>query len=598
MFLKFPKILALSASLILIPSLAHSATTPREAREPEAATGHEIKQQVVGSKYMVAAANPYAVKAGQKVLAQGGSAIDAAIATQLVLTLVEPQSSGIGGGTFMMYFDNKTQKLTSFDGRETAPENADETLFLDKHGEAVRWIDAVVGGRSVGVPGILHAFANAHKQYGKLSWAELFVPAIELAEKGFVVSPRLHALLTKQINPGVTKLDVIRDYFFVDGKPLPVGTLKKNQPLAELYKDIARNGIDAFYKGKNAQQMVAAVQHSKVAPGTLTLNDLANYQSVQRDAVCASYHDYKVCSMAPPSSGGVAVIQILALLESKNMAQYKPNSEQAIHYFTQASRLAFADRNVYMGDPDFAYIPTHELLEKGYIKQRSALISENDTPAVAGEPKALLSYAKDDAYELPSTSHVSIVDEQGNAVSMTSSIEMAFGSTVMVNGFILNNQLTDFALSPRKNGKLLANRVEAGKRPRSSMSPVMVFNKDGSLRLVVGSPGGSRIINYVAQVLVGVLDWNLTAQQAINLGRVTNRNHYTSLEKGMPIAQLEQQLSKRGHTVKVLDLNSGLHAVELKNGILYGAADPRREGIALSDSNIVLNEHKNATNNP
>ncbi|WP_372822853.1 gamma-glutamyltransferase [Pseudoalteromonas shioyasakiensis] len=598
MFLTFPKALAFTASLLCIPSLAMSATSPRETREPEAATGLQQKQQVVGRDFMVAAANPYAVEAGQQILAKGGSAVDAAIATQLVLTLVEPQSSGIGGGTFMLYYDKQKQQLTSFDGRETAPENADENLFLDQHGKAARWIDAVVGGRSVGVPGILHAFANAHKQYGKLPWKTLFEPAIALAEEGFVVSPRLHALLAKQINPGITNLDVIRDYFFVDGKPLAAGTVKKNQPLANLYKDIANKGIDAFYKGKNAEQMVNAVQHSKVAPGTLTLTDLANYKSVQRDAVCAPYHDYRVCSMAPPSSGGVAVIQILALLESKNMAQFEPNSEQAIHYFTQASRLAFADRNVYMGDPDFAYIPTQELLAPDYIKHRAALISERDTSALAGEPRKSLTYAKDDAYELPSTTHVSIIDSFGNAVSMTSSIEMAFGSTVMVNGYILNNQLTDFALSPKKNGKLLANRVEAGKRPRSSMSPVMVFNKDGSLRLVVGSPGGSRIINYVAQVLICVLDWDLTAQQAINLGRVTNRNQYTSLEKGTDTAALKADLVKRGHNVQLRDLNSGLHAVEIKNGMLYGAADPRREGIALGESNIVLNEHKNATNNP
>lgn len=587
MLFKFSKA-ALLVATVFIPSLAAETITPRETREPEAATGQQIKQQVLGNNFMVAAANPYAVEAGQKILALGGSAIDAAITTQLVLTLVEPQSSGIGGGTFLMYFDNKTQTLTSFDGRETAPQNADETLFLDKHGKAVKWIEAVVGGRSVGVPGVLHAFANAHKQYGKLPWEVLFKPAIEIAEQGFKVSPRLHKLLAKRFNPGVTELDVIRDYFFVEGEPLAIGTIKKNQPLADIYKAIAAHGIDAFYKGDNAKHMVDAVQNSKIAPGTLSLNDLEKYKSIQRDAVCAPYHEYTVCSMAPPSSGGVAVIQILALLENKQLAQYEPNSERAIHYFTQASRLAFADRNVYMGDPDFTYIPTQELLEADYIRQRSALITEKDTPAVAGEPKEKLAYAQDDAYELPSTSHVSIVDSAGNAVSMTSSIEMAFGSTVMVNGYILNNQLTDFALSPYKDGKLLANRVEAGKRPRSSMSPVMVFNKDGSLRLVVGSPGGSRIINYVAHVLIGVLDWNLTAQQAINLGRVTNRNRYTTIEKGMPVETLEASLTNRGHTVHIRDLNSGLHAVELINGALYGAADPRREGIALGDKDIAI----------
>lgn len=596
MYLPFQRSVAFSLTLLALPVLA--SQTPREVREPEAATGHQYKQQVTGKQFMIAAANPYAAQAGQTILAQGGSAVDAAIATQLVLTLVEPQSSGIGGGTFMLYYNKQHNKLTSFDGRETAPSHADETLFLDENGNAAPWIEAVVGGRSVGVPGILHAFATAHKQYGKLAWAELFKPAIALAEQGFEVSPRLHALLAKQINPGVTKLPVIRDYFFPDGKPLAVGTIKKNQPLADLYKRIADVGIDAFYKGENAQQMVSAVKNSVVAPGTLALTDLANYQSKQRDAVCTPYHAYKVCSMAPPSSGGVAVLQILALLEDKNMAQFQPNSAQALHYFSQASRLAFADRNVYMGDPDFADIPTTELLDKRYVAQRAKLISERDQKAEAGQPRPLLSYAQDDAYELPSTTHVSIVDSEGNAVSMTSSIEMAFGSTVMVNGYILNNQLTDFALSPRKNGKLLANRVEAGKRPRSSMSPVMVFNNDGSLRLVVGSPGGSRIINYVAQVVIGVLDWQLTAQQAIDLPRITNRNSYTSLEKGTAIEAITADLEKRGHTVKVVDLNSGLHAVEVTNSTLVGAADPRREGIALSEQNIVLKEHEMPANKP
>ncbi|MGS0496812.1 gamma-glutamyltransferase [Pseudoalteromonas mariniglutinosa] len=596
MSLPFQRSVAFSLTLLALPILA--SQSPREIREPEAATGHQYKQQVTGKQFMVAAANPYAAKAGQAILAQGGSAVDAAIATQLVLTLVEPQSSGIGGGTFMLHYDKQDNRLTSFDGRETAPSHADETLFLDKNGNAAPWIEAVVGGRSVGVPGLLHAFAKAHKQYGKLAWAELFKPAIELAEQGFVVSPRLHALLAKQINPGVTKLPVIRDYFFPDGKPLAIGTIKQNQPLADLYKRIASEGIDAFYKGDNAKQMVNAVTHSPVAPGTLALTDLANYQSKQRDAVCTPYHAYKVCSMAPPSSGGVAVLQILALLEDKNMGQFKPNSAQALHYFSQASRLAFADRNVYMGDPDFADIPTHELLDKRYVEQRAKLITERDEKAVAGQPRPRLSYAQDDAYELPSTTHVSIVDSEGNAVSMTSSIEMAFGSTVMVNGYILNNQLTDFALSPRKNGKLLANRVEAGKRPRSSMSPVMVFNQDGSLRLVVGSPGGSRIINYVAQVVIGVLDWQLTAQQAIDLPRITNRNSYTSVEKGTALEAIVPELQKRGHTVKVVDLNSGLHAVEVTNDTLFGAADPRREGVALSEHNFVLKEHEMPANKP
>ncbi|HDZ31519.1 MAG TPA: gamma-glutamyltransferase, partial [Pseudoalteromonas sp.] len=488
MHFKLNSLFAIGLCAVSLPSFAQQATQI-ETREPEAATGLIHKKVVQGNKYMVAAANPYASRAGQQILAQGGSAVDAAIATQLVLTLVEPQSSGIGGGTFMMYYNKANNKLTSFDGRETAPANADETLFLDKHGKAVKWIEAVVGGRSVGVPGILHAFASAHKQYGTLPWEALFKPAIELAEQGFVISPRLHGLLARQLNPGVLSMPIINEYFYPNGKLIEVGSVKKNQPLADLYKDIAKQGIDAFYKGENAKQMVNAVQHSKIAPGKLSVQDLADYKSKERDAVCIQYRAYNVCSMAPPSSGGVAVLQMLGLLEHKDMSALKPNGEKAIHYFSQASRIAFADRDMYMGDPDFTQVPTKELLNKDYIASRAKLITETDQKAVAGNPVGYLSYAMDDSYELPSTSHVSIVDSKGNAVSMTSSIEMAFGSTVMVNGFILNNQLTDFSLSPRKNGKLVANRVEAGKRPRSSMSPVMVFNKDGSLRLIVGSPG-------------------------------------------------------------------------------------------------------------
>jgi gamma-glutamyltranspeptidase/glutathione hydrolase len=582
MHFKLNSLFAIGLGVLSLPVLSKEPTKV-EVREPEATTSINAKQIVKGDKYMVAAANPYASQAGRQILAKGGSAVDAAIATQLILTLVEPQSSGIGGGTFMMYYNKSNNKLTSFDGRETAPKNADENLFLNKHGKAVKWIEAVVGGRSVGVPGVLHAFANAHKQYGVLPWDELFKPAIKLAQEGFVVSPRLHGLLARQLNPGVISMPVIHEYFYPKGKLIEAGSIKKNQPLADLYKAIAHKGIDAFYKGENAKQIVKAVQKSKIAPGTLTQQDLAHYKSKERDAVCIKYRVYNVCSMAPPSSGGVAVLQMLGLLEHTNISALTPNSEQAVHYFSQASRIAFADRNVYMGDPDFTQVPTQELLNKNYIKSRAKLITEKDQHAVAGNPVNFLSYAQDDSYELPSTSHVSIVDSFGNAVSMTSSIEMAFGSTVMVNGYILNNQLTDFSLSPRKNGKLVANRVEPGKRPRSSMSPVMVFNEDGSLRLVVGSPGGSRIIDYVAQVVVGVLDWNLSVQEAINLPRTTNRNDYTSLEKGTVLESLEPALTARGHKVRVLDLNSGLHGVEVKNNKLYGAADPRREGVALSD---------------
>ena len=577
---------ALSLYSVAFLSACSSHISPKqEVREPEAATGFTKKQKQIADEYMIAAANPYAVKAGKLMLDKGGSAIDAAIATQLVLTLVEPQSSGIGGGAFILHYDKSKNALTTLDGRETAPAKATSGLFLDENGKAASWIKAVVGGRSVGVPGILHAFDKAHKEYGVLPWEELFKPAVELAEQGFVVSPRLNMLLSKKFNPGLTRLPEAKAYFYPDDQPLAVGSIRKNPKLAVLYKTISEQGISAFYTGQHAENMVDAVQTSEIAPGLLSLSDLENYQSKYRDAICTSYHVYKVCSMAPPSSGGVAVLQILKLLEDKKLSQYQPNDPKALHIFTQASRLAFADRNYYVADPDFVTVPTDALLDEVYLAERAKLISDRDNHKVpVGKPlDGALSYAEDNSYELPSTTHVSIIDQAGNAVAMTSSIEMAFGSTVMVDGYLLNNQLTDFALSPKKNGQLRANRVEANKRPRSSMSPVMVFNQDGSLRLVVGSPGGSRIINYVAQTLIGVLDWQLDIQSAIDLPKITNRNKVTTLEKGTELEKYQSYFESLGHKVFIRDLNSGLHGIELVGGQLVGGADPRREGVVLGE---------------
>ncbi|MFY8274930.1 gamma-glutamyltransferase [Pseudoalteromonas sp. SSDWG2] len=582
----FPKTI-LSLTLTILLSASCTAATPTKPnqvladREPEATTSVVVKQQVEGSKYMVAAANPHAVRAGEAVLAKGGSAIDAAIAVQLVLTLTEPQSSGIGGGAFIMHYDNATKHLTSFDGRETAPSKATPELFLDGTGKAVPWIDAVVGGRSVGVPGVLKALADAHEKYGTLPWEELFTDAIKLSDQGFKVSPRLHGLIAKRINPGVELMPKAKAYFFPNGQPLAIGTIRKNPELAQLYKRIATQGVSAFYSGENAKAIVEAVNNSPIAPGVLSIDDLASYQAKERAPICVGYHAYRVCSMAPPSSGGMAVLQILKFLEDKKLSQYAPNDPVALHYFTQASRLAFADRAVFMGDPDFQPVPTQALLDEQYMDTRAALITEQDKKQKHGNPMTGAAYAQDDSYELPNTSHISIIDASGNAVSMTTSIEMAFGSTVMANGYLLNNQLTDFALSPKRDGKYVMNRVEGGKRPRSSMSPVIVFNSDGSIRLVIGSPGGSRIINYVAHSIVGVLDWGLSAQDAINLPRITNRNDKTTLEQGTELAAQKEEFEKRGHSVYVGDLNSGIHAVEIINGKLYGAADPRREGIAL-----------------
>ena len=571
--------------LLLSSSLAVCAEPDkkREDREPEAATGVIKKQTVYAEHAMVAAANPYASEAGFNILKQGGSAVDAAIAVQLVLTLVEPQSSGIGGGAFMLHWDDKAKKLTTFDGRETAPASATTDMFLNENGRTIPWIKAVVGGHSVGVPGVLAGLKKAHDKYGKLPWNALFKDAINLAENGFIVSPRLEKLVAMEFNPGITKLATIKNYFFPNGVAIKSGQVLKNAKLAAVYRSLATDGVDTFYQGWIAKKIVSAVQNSAIAPGRLTLADMKNYRAQELPAVCGPYHQYKVCGMAPPSSGGVAVIQILGQLENFDLAKLSMAEPGFTHLFTQSSRLAFADRNRYIADSNFVSVPTNGLVDRTYMAKRGMLINPNKDMgmAMAGTPQGALAQADDNAFELPSTSHISIIDQDGNAISMTTSVEMGFGSAVMVEGFILNNQLTDFSLSPKRNGQWVANRLEPGKRPRSSMAPMMVFNQDNSLKLVIGSPGGSRIINYVAQTMIAMLDWQLDPQSAINLPRVTNRNKVTTLEKGTNLVAIKADLEAKGHQVLIRDLNSGIQAIEVIKEGLRGGADQRREGVAL-----------------
>ncbi|GAA6204513.1 gamma-glutamyltransferase [Thalassotalea sp. SU-HH00458] len=584
MLVKFYQVACISALLVFNPNSVNAQPFDTKAfvqedREPEAATGLTEKKAVKTKKFMVAAANPYASKIGYNILAKGGSAIDAAIAVQLALTIVEPQSSGIGGGTFILHWENSEKKLTTFDGRETAPALATSDLFLDEQGKAIPWIKAVVGGRSVGVPGVLAALKKAHQQYGKLPWETLFKDAINLAERGFRVSPRLEKLVQMQFNPGISELPEIRRYFFPNGRAIKAGDKLRNPKLAKVFRSLAKEGTTPFYQGWIAEKIVSAVQHSSIAPGRLSLTDMKNYQAIEREPVCGPYRNYKVCGMAPPSSGGIAVIQIMSQLEPFQLHKRELEDVQTSHLYTQSSRLAFADRNRYIADNDFVDVPVSGLLSKDYLAERSKLINihQDMGEALPGSPEASIALADDSAMELPSTSHISIVDDQGNAVSMTTSIEMAFGSAVMVEGFILNNQLTDFSLSPKVNGKLVANRLEPLKRPRSSMAPMMVFEGE-KLKLVVGSPGGSRIINYVTQTILAMLDWKLDPQQAINLPKITNRNKVTTLEKGTSIVKLKSGLEAKGHNIAVRDLNSGLHVIEVKNNGLVGGADPRREG--------------------
>ncbi|MCP4986623.1 MAG: gamma-glutamyltransferase [Colwellia sp.] len=578
-------LLRLSA-LVLITTqfmLLLTVQAKAEIREPEAATGFNQKKAVSAKEYMVIAANPYASKAGLSMLEKGGSAVDAAIAAQLVLSLVEPQSSGIGGGTFMLHWHDKKQQLTTFDGRETAPHTADSDLFLDENGKPLSWRSAVVGGKSVGVPGLIAALEKSHIKFGILPWETLFQPAIKLAKNGFIVSERLEKLLGMNFNPGIHLLPEIKNYFAPNGVSVKAGDTLKNPKLANVLESVAKEGARVFYQGWVAQKIVQKVQNAAISPGQLSLNDMKSYQAVERDSVCGPYRQYKVCGMAPPSSGGISVIQILAQLQSFDLSKFSPNSLQAIHLFTQSSRLAFADRNTYIADTDFVNVPVAGLLADDYLAKRASLINNKRDmgQALAGKPQESIMLADDNAIERPSTTHLVVIDKQGNAISMTSSIENGFGSALMVEGFILNNQLTDFSLAPKRNGKWVANRVQPGKRPRSSMAPMMVFNQDNSLRLIVGSPGGSRIINYVAQTIIGVLDWQLNVQQAINLPNVTNRNYVTTLEQDTDIAKLKPALEAMGHKVKVRPLNSGLHAIEITQGKLVGGADPRREGLVL-----------------
>ncbi len=583
-------IIALAAAIPLVAFVQRTVAQPQlaapsayESIAPEGRTGRSEKSAVTASRYMASAANPLAAQAGAQVMAEGGSAVDAAIATALVLNLVEPQSSGIGGGGFMLVWDATAKKLRAFDGRETAPAGVDRNLFLDAAGKKKPFLDAVVGGASVGVPGLLRMFEKVHGEYGRLAWARLFDPAIRMAEQGFAISPRLHALLAEdrrlRDNPAARAL-----FYQADGSPKPIGSLLVNQPLADTLRRVAEGGAQVFYGGDIAADMVSAVRNAP-NPGALALADLSGYRAVERAPACIAYRVYRVCTMPPPSSS-VALLQMLGMLAQYDLPKLHPGGVEAIDIIAQASRLAYADRDFYIGDPDHVRLPLGGLLDRGYLRDRAALIRPGQVspqPASAGEPpqREGMLYGRGIAPELPSTSHVSVVDAHRNAVSMTITIENAFGSRQMVRGFLLNNQLTDFSAAAVSDGRPVANRIEPHKRPRSSMTPVVAFNADGSLRLVVGSPGGSRIIGYVANTVIGVLDWGMDIQQAIGQPHFLDRNAGLELEAGTPLAGLADEMRRRGHKVVTGDMVSGLQGIEIRADQLVGGADPRREGVAI-----------------
>lgn len=573
----------LFCALLLAPLCLFGSAAAQQADIPEWATPAAQKKLAHGKHYMVSAAHPLATEAGLAILAKGGTAIDAAVAVQMVLNLVEPQSSGLGGGAFLLHYTARDQTVTAYDGRETAPAGATPTMFLDADGKPpARFAEAVLGGRSVGVPGVLRALEAAHARHGKLPWKDLFQPAIDVAEKGFPLSKRTHQYLVN--NATLLADPAARAYFYQDdGTPKTIGTVIKNPALAEVFKRIARDGPDAFYQGELARDMVAAVRGHKAHPGTLSEADLAGYRARVEDALCGSYRDYRLCGMPPPSSGCIAVLQIMRMLERFPSSDLQPGKVASLHLMAEAERLAYADRERYAADDHFVEVPTAGLLDRDYLRARGALISPEKAMGrvTAGVPPSTkLSRADGLTPELPSTSHFSIVDADGNGIAMTSSVESYFGSHIFVHGFFLNNQMTDFSLLPERDGVPVANAIQPGKRPRSAMSPFVAQDKSGKLFLLIGSPLGSLIIDLVAKTLVATIDGHLDIQAAIDLPNAGARINGPEIEKQSAYEKLVPGLKALGHEVRIFDMPSGLHGIGRDADGWTGGADPRRDGVA------------------
>ncbi len=559
---------------------------------PQENQKHDVKADLLPVGGMVAAANPLAVEAGLDMLRQGGSALDAAVAVQTVLGLVEPQSSGLGGGAFLLYYDASTGKITAFDGREEAPSGVSAEMFLDTDGQPLSYLEAVNSGRAVGVPGAVAMLALAHSEFGLLPWEAAFISGINIADNGFAVSARMAGLLQAyghraQLDQNVAS----RDYFFLpDGTPLPEGHWLKNPDYAATLRAISTNPR-ALLEGKIASDIIAAA-HLAPRPGTLSLEDMKNYQPRKREAICRPFKDKQICSAPPPSSGGMAMNGIMGLLDNISFSDKGAADPQNWHYFIEAQRLTYADRDRYVADGDFVNVPIEGLLAPDYLQRRAALIlpdqaivhAEAGPPEEVFNPEYLREVGKDNTDEVPGTSHISIVDGAGNVVSMTTTVESAFGSKRFTNGFLLNNQLTDFAKYPYdEDGKPLANAPAPKKRPRSSMSPTLVLDKDGGFVMATGSAGGNSIIAYTAKTLVGVLEWGLSPQDAINLPNVVARGDVTRVENTVADPNLVPALITLGHQVQATrGENSGLHVIlKQADGTLIGGADPRREGVAL-----------------
>ncbi len=534
---------------------------------------------------MVSAADPRAADAGREILKDGGSAADAALAMLLVLTIVEPQSSGIGGGGFMIHHDARTNTVTTIDGRETAPAAATSRRFLAVDGSPLGFADAVAGGLSVGVPGNVRLMEMAHRKWGRLKWDRLFKPAIKLAEDGFEISPALFQRL-QTMKVALRDFPEIRAHYYdASGEPKPVGVRIKNPELARALKRIAKYGATGFYLGWPARGIESAVANAPRHPSSLTEADLVAYRAKERPAVCGTYRGYRVCGMGPPSSGGIAVIQMLGMLERFDLKQLGKDDPRAWHLIAEAMRLAYADRDTYVADPDFVGVPVAGLTDPGYLKARSALIRIDATMAkvMPGAPPGAKAWRYAPAAEVPSTTNFVAADNEGDVVSMTSTIEGPFGSHLMANGFHLNNELTDFSFVPERGGLPVANRVEPGKRPRSSMAPTIVYGPNGKIVLALGSAGGPRIIMHVLKTLIGVLDWSLPVDQAIALPNIFLSGNAILVEKGTSLDAMRDRLTALGHTVSAAELTSKVNAIERGPNGWLGGADPRSEGVALEE---------------
>lgn len=576
----------LAASAALLLGLGASAFAYQQPEGPSAVAPKSLAK---AKRHMVVAANPLAAEAGLSILRQGGSAVDAAIATQMVLNVVEPQSSGLGGGAFILTFDAATKTLLNIDARETAPAGATPNLFLGADGKPLPFKEAAESGRSVGVPGVLAGLKLVHDKSGKLPWADLFAPAIKLARDGFSISPRLAGML-KDADPASFTPDARAYFFDAAGRPWPNGYKLANPKLAETFETIAKEGPSAFYAGGNAKDIAQAVQSDPRGPGTLSAEDLALYRAKLREPVCVLYRAFEVCGASPPSSGAITVGQVLGLVEPFDLGK-TPLEPVPTHLIVEAERLAFADRARYLADPDFVPAPAG-LLDRKYLDERRALIdpARAKEAVTAGTPPNTRQgvYGRDATRENVGTSHISIVDDDGNAVSMTTSIEQAFGSKIMVRGFLLNNELTDFSFRPVDDeGRPIANRVEPGKRPRSSMDPTMIFAGGPApgreLRYLLGSPGGPGIILFNLKAIIALLDWKLDPQAAATLATFGSTGEKFLLDPGAELDGLAESMRKLGHEVERFEFTSGLAVIAVTSEGLEGGADPRREGVALGD---------------